>query len=128
MPQTLPDLYAGEKNLISKMQKTLNINLQIQVYMFKQGEACADFVESLAVKLAIVGQASNLDNRISKTDKRAVAIRNSIHPMQTLIYSNSWDTNYAKTLDDAIDGARQLLKIVNPFCLNLVQVEMRETL
>jgi len=106
----------------------IGIRHQIQVYLFKEGEPCADFIEELAVKLAIVGQAANLDNKVRKSDKRCEAILASVPIMQALIYSNSWDSKYAPMIDKAVESAASLLKIVNPFCINLVQLTLKENL
>lgn len=96
--------------------------------MLDEDEACADFIENLAVKFAIIGQAAELDPDTLKTDYRLLDIRKSIPILQELIYSDRWLVENVKQLDKAIESAVLLRNSVKPFCINLVQMTMKETL
>ena len=101
---------------------------RIRVYLLEAGEPCAASVEDVAVKFAIVGQAAELDPKISKSDSRLVKIREGIPTLQGLIYSDSWTPEAAPKLDEAIEATLSLRQTVNPFSLNLVQITMKEYL
>ena len=108
--------------------RTWGLDQRIRVYMLDENEACADFIEKLAVKFAIIGQAAELDPDILKTDYRLLDIRASIPVLQDLIYSDKWLVKNVKQLDKAIESAVLLRNSVRPFCINLVQITMKETL
>ena len=118
---------SAEKEKVMHL-KTWGLEQRIRVYMLEEGEACADFIENTAVKFAIIGQAAELDPSILKTDYRLLELRKSIPVLQNLIYSDRWETKNVAQLDKAIDYAVLLRNSVRPFCINLVQITMKETL
>jgi hypothetical protein len=108
--------------------KTWGLDQRIRVYLLDEGEACADFIENLAVKFAIIGQAAELDPGILKTDYRLLDLRASIPVLQALIYSDRWQVQNTRQLDTTIESAVLLRNSVKPFCINLVQITMKEQL
>lgn len=108
--------------------KTWGLEQRIRAYTLEDGEACADFIENLAVKFAIIGQAAELDPNILKTDYRLLDIRKSIPMLQALIYTDEWEVKNTVQLDKTVESAVLLRNSVSPFCINLVQITMKEYL
>lgn len=96
--------------------------------MLEDGEPCADFAETLAVKFAIVGQAAELDSDIVKIDYRLMAIRASIPVLQALISSDCWNGLYAKQLDSTLEAVLRLKESVSHASLSIAQTTMKERL
>ena len=98
------------------------------MYMLDEGGACAELVEDVAVKLAVIGASAELDPSIAKSDYRLRRVRQSIPLLQALIYSNSWKYKDAPQLEKAVEAAVSLSASVRPVYLRAIQSATGETI
>lgn len=104
------------------------LHRRIQVYMMDEEEECSDFLDAVAVKLAIVSASAELDTRVSSDDESLRTLRSSIPSLQNLIYAGKWSKSVTVELDNALACADRLHKRVLPFYINLVQITIGEKL
>ncbi len=98
------------------------------MYMLGEGEACAELVEDVAVKIAVIGASAELDPSIVKSDYRLQKVRQSIPLLQALIYSDSWKYRDAPQLEQAVEAAVSLSASVRPVYLRAIQSATGETI
>jgi len=105
-----------------------SLNKRIAMYMLNESEACAELVEDVAVKLAVIGASAELDPDIVKSDYRLQRVRQSIPLLQTLIYSDSWKYKDAPQLEQAVEAAVSLSRSIRPVYLTAIQSATGETI
>jgi hypothetical protein len=98
------------------------------MYMLNESEACAELVEDVAVKLAVIGASAELDPDIVKSDYRLQRVRQSIPLLQALIYSDSWKYKDAPQLEQAVESAVSLSRSIRPVYLTAIQSATGETI
>jgi hypothetical protein len=111
-----------------KHLKSWGLNKRIAMYMLDESEACAELVEDIAVKLAVIGASAELDPSILKSDYRLKRVRESIPLLQALIYSDSWKYKDAPQLEQAVEAAVSLSGSIRPVYLTAIQSATGETI
>ena len=87
---------------------------KIKLYMMQDGEPCADLLENLALMLATIGVASELDPDIGGDDVGVRILRGGMSACQALIKTDKWDSLQAVPIERAVDEAQLLNKRVHP--------------
>jgi hypothetical protein len=87
---------------------------KIRLYMMQDGEPCADLLENLALMLATIGVASELDPDIGGDDVGVRILRGGMSACQALIKTDKWDSLQAVPIERALDEAQLLNKRVHP--------------
>jgi hypothetical protein len=87
---------------------------KIRLYMMQDGEPCADLLENLAVMLATIGVASELDPDVGGDDVGVRILRGGMSACQALIKTDKWDSLQAVPIERALDEAQLLNKRVHP--------------
>ena len=87
---------------------------KIKLYMMQDGEPCADLLENLALMLATIGVASELDPDIGGEDVGVRILRGGMSACQALIKTDKWDSLQAVPIERAVDEAQLLNKRVHP--------------
>jgi hypothetical protein len=87
---------------------------KIKLYMMEDGEPCADLLENLALMLATIGVASELDPDIGGEDVGVRILRGGMSACQALIKTDKWDSTQAVSIERALDEAQLLNKRVHP--------------
>ena len=87
---------------------------KIKLYMMQDGEPCADLLENLALMLATIGVASELDPDIGGDDVGVRILRGGMSACQALIKTDKWDSLQAVPIERALDEAQLLNKRVHP--------------
>lgn len=88
--------------------------VKLKLYMTPDGAECADFLEEIAVLLATVGVASELDPKIGGEDVGVRILRGGMSACQSLIKKDKWSLDQAVAIERAVDEAQLLNKRVNP--------------
>ena len=100
---------------------------KIRLYMMQDGEPCADLLENLALMLATIGVASELDPDIGGEDVGVRILRGGMSACQALIKIDKWDPLQAVPIERALDEAQLLNKRVHPVYIaraNSMQTEI----
>ena len=87
---------------------------KIRLYMMQDGEPCAVLLEELAVMLATIGVASELDPDVGGEDVGVRILRGGMSACQALIKTDKWDSLQAVPIERALDEAQLLNKRVHP--------------
>ena len=87
---------------------------KIRLYMMQDGEPCADLLENLAVMLATIGVASELDPDVGGEDVGVRILRGGMSACQAMIKTDKWDSLQAVPIERALDEAQLLNKRVHP--------------
>ena len=87
---------------------------KIKLYMMQDGEPCADLLEELAVMLATIGVASELDPDVGGDDVGVRILRGGMSACQALINTDKWDSLQAVPIERALDEAQMLNRRVHP--------------
>lgn len=87
---------------------------KIRLYMMQDGEPCADLLEELAVMLATIGVASELDPDVGGDDVGVRILRGGMSACQALINTDKWDSAQAVAIERALEEAEALNKRVHP--------------
>ena len=87
---------------------------KIRLYMMQDGEPCADLLENLALMLATIGVASELDPDIGGEDVGVRILRGGMSACQALINTDKWDSTQAVAIERALEEAEALNKRVHP--------------
>ena len=87
---------------------------KIKLYMMQDGEPCADLLENLALMLATIGVASELDPDVGGDDVGVRILRGGMSACQALIKTDKWDSMQAVPIERALDEAQLLNKRVHP--------------
>ncbi len=90
------------------------LNHKIKLYMMQDGESCFQLLEGLALMLAVVGVASELDPKIGGEDVGVRILRGGMSACQALIKTDKWDSLQAVPIERALDEAQLLNKRVHP--------------
>jgi hypothetical protein len=96
-----------------KLERDILI-VKLKLYMTPDGAVCADFLEDVALLLATVGVASELDPAIGGADVGVRILRGGMSACQALIKTNKWSLDQAVAIERAIDEAQELNKRVHP--------------
>lgn len=105
------------------------LNHKIKLYMMKDGEPCFQLLESLALMLAVIGVASELDPKIGGDDVGVRILRGGMSACQALISTDKWDSTQAVAIERALDEAQLLNKRVHPVYIaraNAMQNEIQK--
>ena len=87
---------------------------KIRLYMMQDGDPCADLLEELAVMLATIGVASELDPDVGGDDVGVRILRGGMSACQALINTDKWDSAQAVAIERALEEAEALNKRVHP--------------
>jgi len=87
---------------------------KIKLYMMEDGEPCADLLENLALMLATIGVASEMDPDIGGADVGVRILRGGMSACQALIKTDKWDSAQAVPIERALDEAQVLNRRVHP--------------
>jgi hypothetical protein len=87
---------------------------KIKLYMMQDGEPCADLLENLALMLATIGVASELDPNIGGADVGVRILRGGMSACQALLKTDKWDSAQAVPIERALDEAQLLNRRVHP--------------
>jgi hypothetical protein len=87
---------------------------KIRLYMMQDGEPCADLLENLALMLATIGVASELDPDIGGADVGVRILRGGMSACQALLKTDKWDSTQAVPIERALDEAQVLNRRVHP--------------
>jgi hypothetical protein len=90
------------------------ITRKIRLYMMQDGEPCADLLENLALMLATIGVASELDPDIGGEDVGVRILRGGMSACQALLKTDKWDSTQAVPIERALDEAQVLNRRVHP--------------
>ena len=90
------------------------LDRKLKLYMMQDGESCADLLEELAVMLATIGVASELDPDVGGDDVGVRILRGGMSACQALIKTDKWDSTQAVPIERALDEAQLLNKRVHP--------------
>ena len=91
---------------------------KIRLYMMEDGEPCADDMEVIGKTLAVVGYASELDEKIGGDDLRVRVLRGGLSACKQLMIADKWDSAQVRAIDVALDAAMELNAKVNSDCIN----------
>jgi hypothetical protein len=87
---------------------------KIKLYMMQDGEPCADLLENLALMLATIGVASELDPDVGGEDVGVRILRGGMSACQSLLKTDKWDSAQAAPIERALDEAQVLNRRVHP--------------
>ena len=87
---------------------------KIKLYMMQDGEPCADLLENLALMLATIGVASELDPDVGGEDVGVRILRGGMSACQSLLKTDKWDSAQAVPIERALDEAQVLNRRVHP--------------
>jgi hypothetical protein len=90
------------------------LDRKLKLYMMQDGESCYVLLESLAMMLATIGVASELDPDIGGDDVGVRILRGGMSACQALINTDKWDSTQAVAIERALDEAQLLNKRVHP--------------
>ena len=90
------------------------LNHKIKLYMMQDGESCYALLEGLAMMLATIGVASELDPDIGGEDVGVRILRGGMSACQALINTDKWDSTQVVAIERALDEAQLLNKRVHP--------------
>jgi hypothetical protein len=96
-----------------KLERDILI-VKLKLYMTPDGAVCADFLEDVALLLATVGVASELDPAIGGADVGVRILRGGMSACQALIKTNKWSLDQAVAIERAVDEAQELNKRLHP--------------
>lgn len=96
-----------------KLEKDLLV-IKLKLYMTPDGAACSDFLEEIAMLLATVGVASELDPDIGGADVGVRILRGGMSACQAMIKTDKWSIDQAVAIERAVDEAQLLNKRVHP--------------
>jgi hypothetical protein len=96
-----------------KLERDILI-VKLKLYMTPDGAVCADFLEEIALLLATVGVASELDPAIGGADVGVRILRGGMSACQALIKTDKWSLDQAVAIERAVDEAQELNKRVHP--------------
>lgn len=96
-----------------KLERDILI-VKLKLYMTPDGAECADFLEEIALLLATVGVASELDPDIGGEDVGVRILRGGMSACQALINTDKWDSTQVVAIERALDEAQLLNKRVHP--------------
>jgi hypothetical protein len=82
--------------------------------MMQDGEPCAAPLEELALMLATIGVASEMDPDIGGEDVGVRILRGGMSACQALIKTDKWDSAQAVPIERALDEAQVLNRRVHP--------------
>ena len=99
----------AQKKLASEL-----LNHKIKLYMMQDGESCYVLLENLAMMLATIGVASELDPDVGGDDVGVRILRGGMSACQALIKTDKWDSTQAVPIERALDEAQLLNKRVHP--------------
>ena len=99
----------AQKKLASEL-----LNRKLQLYMMQDGESCFRLLEGVALMLAVVGVASELDPKIGGDDVGVRILRGGMSACQALINTDKWDSTQAVSIERALEEAEALNKRVHP--------------
>jgi hypothetical protein len=105
------------------------LNHKIKLYMMQDGESCFQLLEGLALMLAVIGVASELDPKIGGDDVGVRILRGGMSACQALISTDKWDSTQAVAIERALDEAQLLNKRVHPVYIaraNAMQTEIQK--
>ncbi len=119
---------ATRQKTVMKHLKSWSLNKRIAMYTLAESEECAELVEEVAVKLAVIGASAELDPDIFRSDYRLCRVRDSIPLLQALIYSDRWKYRDAPQLEQAVEAAVSLSASVRPVYLRAIQSATGETI
>ena len=103
------------------------LNHKIKLYMMQDGESCYALLEGLAMMLATIGVASELDPDIGGEDVGVRILRGGMSACQALIKTDKWDSTQVVAIERALDEAQLLNKRVHPVYIarsNSMQTEI----
>lgn len=103
------------------------LNHKINLYMMQDGESCYALLEDLAMMLATIGVASELDPDIGGEDVGVRILRGGMSSCQALIKTDKWDSTQVVAIERALDEAQLLNKRVHPVYIaraNAIQTEI----
>lgn len=98
-------------------QKTLSNALvvhKIRLYMMTEGEPCSDYLDGIALMLATIGVASELDPKIGGDDVGVRILRGGMSACKAMLLTDKWDPTQAVSIERALDEAEALNKRVHP--------------
>jgi hypothetical protein len=87
---------------------------KIKLYMMQDGEPCAAPLEELALMLATIGVASEMDPDIGGEDVGVRILRGGMSACQALIKTDKWDSTQVVPIERALDEAQVLNRRVQP--------------
>ena len=90
------------------------LDRKLKLYMMQDGESCYVLLESLAMMLATIGVASELDPDIGGDDVGVRILRGGMSACQALINTDKWDSTQAVSIERALEEAEALNKRVHP--------------
>jgi len=90
------------------------LNRKLKLYMMQDGESCFQLLENVALMLAVVGVASELDPKIGGEDVGVRILRGGMSACQALINTDKWDSTQAVAIERALEEAEALNKRVHP--------------
>lgn len=100
---------------------------KIRLYMMQDGEPCSAPLEELALMLATIGVASELDPDIGGEDVGVRILRGGMSACQAMITTDKWDSNQVVAIERALDEAQHLNRRVHPVYIaraNTMQTEI----
>lgn len=101
------------------------LHSQIRALLLEQGEACAEFAEGVAIKLAEIGTAAELEPRLKPSDLRKLLIFTAMPKLQSAITTDEWDYSSALDIANAIEAAQSLMLSIRPQIFRLIVVKER---
>ena len=90
------------------------LNHKLKLYMMQDGESCYALLENLAMMMATIGVASELDPDIGGEDVGVRILRGGMSACQALIATDKWDSTQVVAIERALDEAQLLNKRVHP--------------
>jgi hypothetical protein len=87
---------------------------KIRLYMMQDGDPCAAPLEELALMLATIGVASEMDPDIGGEDVGVRILRGGMSACQALITADKWDSAQVVPIERALDEAQVLNRRVHP--------------
>jgi hypothetical protein len=87
---------------------------KIKLYMMQDGDPCSDLLENLALMLATIGAASEMDPEIGGEDVGVRILRGGMSACQALIKTDKWDSAQVVSIERALDEAQVLNRRVHP--------------
>ena len=100
---------------------------KLKLYMTPDGASCSDFLEEIAMLLATVGVASELDPDIGGDDVGVRILRGGMSACQALIKTDKWSIDQAVAIERAVDEAQLLNKRVHPVYIARANAMRNET-
>jgi hypothetical protein len=88
--------------------------VKLKLYMTPDGAACAHFLEEIALLLATIGVASEMDPDIGGEDVGVRILRGGMSACQALITTDKWDSAQVVPIERALDEAQVLNRRVHP--------------